>query len=157
MIKFEDLDQRIIERTAIFAETFKQLHKVAGWGKGVQLNVDVLYITMISYFHDIDRYKSFHGSEWADEHKSAGYTIKWISKFKPIMLVPGYDCSAEDKFCNQIYAVICGLSFLNVELDNISNDFLSTIYYHLYFRNSSGMELSSKMYVIEKAMNEQTP
>lgn len=83
----------------------------------VYLNEQLLRLVVGSYYDDIHKYKEYSGSEWANSHKQAAYTIKWIVTFKPIQIREEFDndsfSSSEILDINLIFALICGFSFLD--------------------------------------------
>jgi len=85
--------------------------------KAVYLNKCLLHFVVKSYYDDIHRYKDYCGSKWANNHKQAAYTIKWIVKFKPVQIRENYDSgsvlSNEIVDINLIFALVCAFSFLN--------------------------------------------
>jgi hypothetical protein len=50
-----------------------------------------------------------------------------------------------------------GLNFLEVNIDNISTAYFSNLLYTLRYRPIIAEVLASKMYLLEKAANQQTP
>ena len=83
----------------------------------VYLNNGLLHLAVSSYYDDIHRYKDYSGSQWANNHKQAAYTIKWIVKFKPVQIKENFDkpefLNNEILDINIIFALFCGFSFLD--------------------------------------------
>ena len=79
----------------------------------VCLNVDLLHAAVKSYYDDIHRYKHYANAELANSIKQAAYTIKWITKFRPIQAKKDVYVSIDT---NLRFALTCGFSFLDREL-----------------------------------------
>jgi hypothetical protein len=129
----------------------------------VYLNNVLLHAAVKSHFYDIHRYKTFAGSEWANEYKQAAYTIKWIVKFRPIQIKETTKNVTPAVFdINLIFALLCGFSFLNRKIvdvimqdkvridlqsknasgDNIEeNSFYDKLLYIMRYRAISGKQL----------------
>lgn len=124
----------------------------------VYLNEVLLYAAVSSYYDDIYRFKDFSCSKWADNHKQAGYTVKWIAKFRPIQILPGKDISKTIFTINSIFALFAGFSFLDTKVaDSISQHFYNHLVYLTLYRNLSGKHLASEFYVLECAVNNKKP
>lgn len=94
---------------------------IGGQDKTVQdsvyLNNVLLHAAIVSYYYDIHRYKNFSGSEWVNNYKQAAYSIKWITKFRPIQIKENTKNVTDKLFdINLIFALVCGFSFLNREM-----------------------------------------
>jgi len=95
--------------------------------KAVYLNEGLLHFVVKSYYDDIHRYKDYSGTTWANSHKQAAYTIKWIARFKPVQIKE--ECDNENDLNNEIvdinltFALMCGFFFLNThEISLISTE-----------------------------------
>jgi len=68
----------------------------------IDLHIDpaLLYIAVVSYFDDIDRFKRYHLEEperlKADEVKQAAFIVKWISRTKPVYVHRGLDLKSKN-------------------------------------------------------------
>ena len=102
--------------------------------KHLEVNRTVLHNVVVSYFDDVDRHKDYHGTDRVDNEKQAAYTIKWIAKLRPIQ----FRCAEEDVYrellyINEIYALRCGLSFMEITPAilprRLYDDFLYTLRY----------------------------
>jgi len=145
----------------------------------VYLNKGLLHLAVRSYYDDIQRYKDYCGSTWANEHKQTAYTIKWIARFKPIQIKENFDNekSLNGKILdiNLIFALKCGFSFLDgkivdlialekKEMDkynlSLKNDgkppklsFYDKLLYILRYRPFSGKQLISIFEAVELQYN----
>jgi hypothetical protein len=82
----------------------------------VYLNKVLLHSAIVSYYYDIHRYKNFSGSGWANHHKQAAYTIKWIVRFRPIQINDKTEEVTREIFdINLKFALTCGFAFLRRE------------------------------------------
>lgn len=124
----------------------------------VYLNEVLLYAAVSSYYDDIYRFKDFSCSKWADNHKQAGYTIKWIAKFRPIQILPGVEVNKSIFIINSVFALFVGFSFLDTKVaDSISKHFYDHLIYLTLYRNLSGKHLASEFYILECAVNNKKP
>ena len=95
--------------------------------KAVYLNNALLHLVVRSYYDDIHRFKDYSGSMWANRHKQAAYTIKWIVRFKPVQIRQEFDnekyIDNEILDINLTFALMCGFSFLDRKvIDLISSE-----------------------------------
>ena len=109
-------ETRIATRQELLEQIFSGLQASLGPDfNHLSINRMVLHNVVVSYFHDVDRHKDFHGSDRVDETKQAAFVIKWISKLRPIQ----FDCeighvSPSILYINEIYAVRSGLAFMKM-------------------------------------------
>lgn len=116
----------------------------------VYLNDDLLNIVVGSYFDDIYRFKDYSNSALADNHKQAAYTIKWISKIKPIQINKGAPTEKNILLVNSAFALFAGFTFLDENVTNIiSTSYLNHLIYSTLYRNISGRQLASTLYALE--------
>ena len=121
----------------------------------VYLNEDLLGIVIGSYFDDIYKYKLYSHSERANNHKQGAYIIKWISKIRPIQILPNIKVTEELLFINASFAIFVGFSFLELNVfDTIEPDFYKHLIYEAQYRNISGKNYASILYLIEKTAND---
>ncbi|MDE0423047.1 MAG: hypothetical protein OXK76_19445 [Gammaproteobacteria bacterium] len=129
-------ETRVAQRQELLEQIFTGL--LAGLDLGfanLELNRVVLFNVVVSYFHDVDRHKDFHGSERVDEAKQAAFTIKWISKLRPIQ----FTCEVEDAsqsilFINEMFAVRCGLAFMKLSPAILPRQLYDDLLYALRYR-----------------------
>lgn len=146
-------------------ETLKKLYSllIENYDKdisqSVYLNDVLLYATVSSYYDDIYRFKDYSCSKWADNHKQAGYTIKWISKFRPIQISSKSTLVDQTILTiNAVYALFAGFSFLDRKVsESITSHYYNHLIYLLIYRNISGKQLASLFYVLECAVNNTKP
>jgi hypothetical protein len=128
----------------------------------VYLNSVLLKSAITSYYIDIHRYKDFSGSAWANKHKQAAYTIKWLVRFRPIQTKEITEYLSEEIFeINLKFALVCGFAFLDKKVidlimqnkqkvdlinktkdeDKKENSFYDKLLYDLRYRQLSGKKL----------------
>lgn len=113
---------------------------------------ELLHCAVKAYFDDIERYKAYAGSEYADRHKQAAYTMKWISRFKPIQLKEGTKADTFLITINQKFAIYAGFVFLDPSVaTGISKEFFQHLVYTLTYRPLTGKMLATLIYAIECA------
>jgi hypothetical protein len=129
-----------LRRQARLRETllFKAYHRlVDSWPvadrQQCQLNRQLLRIVSESYFKDIQRKKDFHGIALVDEHKRAGYMIKWIMRFRPIQLT-SEKCSVKALLANEHFAMTVAFTFLRISPAMIPPTLYKNLIYSLRFR-----------------------
>lgn len=125
----------------------------------VYLNDDLLAIVVKSYFDDIYRIKAYTHSVRLDQHKQSAYLIKWISKIRPIQILP--NVSIADRrilLINSSFAIFAGFSFLSLKVSNcITPEFYKHLLYMCQYRNISGRQLATTLYVLEQRAESERP
>ena len=169
-------EDSIIKQFEIFKSRQPKIVKEA-----VYLNKGLLRFVVKSYFDDILRYKDYSGAERANSHKQAAYTIKWITKFKPIQIKEEYD--NPESFnevildINLIFALTSGFAFLDrkvidfiakekKDIDNFNKSlspedikdkaklsFYNKLLYNLRYRSFTGKHLTSIFEALELCVN----
>jgi hypothetical protein len=121
----------------------------------IYINKEFLACAVRSYFDDIYRFKEYSGSEYADNHKQAAYTIKWIARFRPIQIKEEVAMTTELLTINSVYALYAGFVFLDLNISNvISQHFFDHLIYTTQYRNLSGRQLATTLYVLECAVKQ---
>ena len=127
---------RIAKRQELLEQIFAGLASVPDLDFAhLELNRVVLFNVVVSYFHDVDRHKDFHGSERVDKAKQAAFTIKWISKLRPIQ----FTCKVEEAsqsilYVNEMFAVRCGLAFMQLSPSALPRQLFDDVLYALRYR-----------------------
>jgi hypothetical protein len=117
----------------------------------VYLNKDLLAVVVGSYFDDIYKYKLYSHSKRADRHKQGAYIVKWISKIRPIQILPNIEATKELLFINASFAIFVGFSFLKLNVfDAIEPAFYKHLIYETQYREISGKSYASLLYTVEK-------
>lgn len=102
----------------------------------LELNRVVLYNVVVSYFRDVDRHKEFHQTALVEQTKQAAFTIKWLAKLRPVQ----FRSSTEDVtqtmlYVNEVFAVRCGLAFMQISPDVLPQPLYDEILYTLRYRH----------------------
>lgn len=123
----------------------------------VYLNHHLLRVSVKSYFDDIYKFKTYTKSERADVHKQAAYQIKWISRIRPVQILPGKEDSitALGWMVNAYFAVFVGFSFLfgkNTQqiMEKVLPKYHSHLVYVAQYRNISGRELAYSLCALQE-------
>ncbi len=117
----------------------------------IYLNKELLHCAVAAYFDDIEKYKAYAGSRYANKHKQAAFTIKWVSRFKPIQIKESATMNHQLITINASFALFCGFSFLTPEIaDCLTQDFYDKLIYNLTYRNILGKEWSMIIELMEK-------
>lgn len=120
--------------------------------KHLFLSKELLHCAVNAYFDDIYKYKAYAGSEFADNHKQAAYTMLWLSKFKPIQIKEEAKIDTVYLTINEAFAIYSGLMFLNpTVMKGMTKSFYKHLVYTLVYRNIDGRGLASLLYVMETA------
>jgi hypothetical protein len=110
-----------------------------------------LYLTIISAYKDIERYKNFHLDDpfrqRSDAIKRSAYLAKWLCRFKPITVADTGDSSDlsnvdVDKatLVNELFALHLACVHISVDIAKdfvISDEKAYEIAYEMLFRNLS--------------------
>ena len=124
-------EKKIATRQELLEQIFAGLRDHLGSDfEHLEINRVVLHNIVVSYFYDVDRHKDFHGTSLVDETKQGAFTMKWITKLRPVQ----FHCSVQDVtdkilYANEIYAVRCGLAFMKISPDVLPEQ----LYYDLLY------------------------
>lgn len=117
-----------------------------------ELSVRRLYLTIISAYKDIERYKNFHQddphTQRSDAVKRASYLAKWLCRLKPLSICESDDGkfdlfnTAIDKttLINELFALFLATVHLSVDVKRdflIGPDKAYEIAYEMLFRHLS--------------------
>ena len=127
--------RRIEARCGLLEEKFAEFKQYAEGGQFMELDRYALYSAVVSYFHDVERHKRFHEIVLIDTVKQAGFTIKWIAKFRPIRFSWEEEVSDSLQHCNEIFAVRCGLGFMKLLPMVLPPELTTALNYTLRNRN----------------------
>ncbi|MDR2679728.1 MAG: hypothetical protein LBC47_02835 [Tannerella sp.] len=126
------------------------------------LNRAILAGVVRNYFGDIDRFKDYTGSDFADKHKQAAYTIKWIAKLKPIQIkIDTEDIHIYESMHNELMEINARFAiyaafvlFLDERLmPLISKTVFDHLIYDALFRNISGSQLAFSLFLMERIVS----
>ena len=151
---FEEIEEKTLKRFDSLLEMFQTFLDEEIFSENVYLNQGLLYKAVYSYFVDLQRTKCFHNISFADQHKKAAFTMKWLSKVKPIQIkhtVQVDQIDEETLQANEWFALVAGISFLDLSIDSLPDHYINNILYILQYRDVECLVLSSKMYLLEKS------
>lgn len=143
-------EQRILERVYIYEQIYN-LHVREIWFAN-HLSVEILRHVVDNYFVDVERTKDFHGNERVNRYRQAAFTLKWVSKLRPIQLKPGHSITDASMFINEIYAIQLAMHYLKKPLKNLPPPFLADLLYDLHFRPTDGEILTLVMRAIDSSL-----
>lgn len=148
------LGPRINARMHLLDQVYQRTF--ASW-PGQYLNTRILRMAVESYYCDLYRLKFFRNVEWADEHKKAAYTIKWLSVLRPIQIHRGAETDMSLLMVNGHYAVMAGLTLLDIKTgwkdDSWWVTYVANLNYLLHYHSPSVEQLSSEMCVLQTMDN----
>lgn len=122
------------------------------------LDMFLLRNCIISYYIDLERSKNFHGIEYSDDHKRAAYAMKWITKIRPIQILPGIKPTKYSILANEIFALYAGLGCIQgLTIADLSTTYCRNLMYSLRYRDIEPCLLSCHMYVLDKAIKKKLP
>ena len=113
-------------------------------------NRQLLRIVSESYFKDLDRKKDFHEISYADEHKRAGYMIKWIMRFRPVQLAKE-ECGVRALLANEHFALTVALRFLRLPPSVVPPNLYKNLIYSLRYRNHDANAWALTYFLLQEA------
>lgn len=119
------------------------------------LSKELLHCAVNAYFDDIYKYKYYAGSEYADRHKQAAYTMLWITRFHPIQILPEAKVDTTVLTINEAFALYAGFMFLDpIVPSRLQESFYQHLIYTLTYRHLTGKGLATLIYLMEKGAAE---
>jgi len=131
------IEIRALEREEVLNEMFLELLSSV-WEENhpkqrhCSMNRTLLLTVVESYFREIDVKKTVHGIEFADPHKRAAFTAKWLLKFRPIQFLTEHP-HEDFILANEEFAFIVACAMLEVNFENVPDSLMEHCLYH--FRN----------------------
>ena len=143
-------EERIDERLRFLEGVYNRFSN--RWD-GVRLNPYLLRETVESYFCDIYRLKFFRPIDYTNAHKQAAYTMKWLSRIRPIQMISGAGPLPTTIMSNAYYALMAGFALLDISFDNESSDwwasYVTEAVYNLHFHSPSVESLGQAMCALQ--------
>ncbi len=144
----QEIQRKVLRRLEVWQHIGEELIKkyVSDSGNDAfYLNEGILYLAAKSYFDDIIRYKTYSGSELAERPKIAAYTMKWLSKLKPIQLTHFDENTSEFSLqINYHFALHCACSAIDVEVKDLEKieetGIFEDLLYNMQYRTISGKQ-----------------
>ena len=117
------------------------------------LSKELLHCAVRAYFDDIYKYKAYAGSQYADRHKQAAYTIIWINRFRPIQLKPVKPKAKVPTTLltiNESFALYAGFMFLDPKvISKLQGSFFQHLIYTLVYRELPAKGWATLIYLME--------
>lgn len=159
-IEEEEEENKVLERIDLLKCEFEDLKtEHALEFKELNLNLSILRYLVNSYFHDVRRYKDFHGKgSLINEWKKGGFTIKWILKLRPVQFdVEPKQVNAKMLYANEIFALHSGFSLAEIDIKNnvvkkMLNESMDEILYTFKFRPIDEGQLFLWLATIERML-----
>lgn len=152
--------EKIRRRIHSLKTLFRTMAMRGGW-YSVEMNDAILASCVACYFKDLERHKSSHNFPYADQHKRAAYTIKWVVKLRPIHPTEtGPPLPLRGHMANELFAVFAGLEHLALPdqaITHFSRAYLRNLLYNLRHHPVIAETLASEMYLLECAYNSRMP
>lgn len=143
---------KIAARMSSTAKLFSTVSAKRKWPIGIYLNLSILENAIEHYFRDVGETKSRHGIDNADRHKRAAFTLKWISRIRPIQVEAGVKIShTEFLLANEIFAVFAALEHLEITFADIDFKWLANMIFTLRYRDFNAETMASEMYLVEQS------
>lgn len=145
----EDIEKRFNTLVSLYEKQFLE-GLSQKYRDSIYLSKELLHCAVAAYFDDIYKYKAYAGSEYADRHKQAAYTMIWITRFHPIQILPTAKADTTILTINEAFALYAGFMFLNpVVLTKLQKSFYQHLIYTLTYRNLSCKGLATLIYLLE--------
>lgn len=147
---------KLLSRLAEIADAFDflKIHSGSEWAL-VQLNPLILRDALQKYYEDLRHTKCSNGIKFADRHKRAGFTFKWICKLRPVQVI--IDSSNAQKVgwkalvANEMLAVYVAATFLEIRPDQLRVHFVNALMNIAHRRDIDGELCSAMMYLLEES------
>ena len=153
-VLLEKLESRIIERCALLEDIYAR--HIQRW-PGTYLHRHILRETVESYFCDVYRLKFFRPVNWIDCHKQAAYTIKWISRMRPIQLETGAAPKRASLMANAYFGVAAAMWFMEIRDVLVDRKwwkkYITNLIYLLHFHSVQVEHLCSEMCLMQAVHN----
>ena len=132
--------------------------------KNLAVDEPILQQTVMDYFADIYRLKSFHKIEHVNKAKILAYEVYWILRRKPLQVCNSIIAKSEDNqtqklvFANEGFSVTLIANELMMpkstvpvspEKESIILDFLDQLYYHFKYRVIDKQALETVLYAFD--------
>jgi hypothetical protein len=151
------LNETVIQKsiTKLMRSCVRIYHKQFSKNTSLLLNVRLLRESVESSYCDLYRLKFFRGVHQEDTHKRSAFSIKWLSKIKPIQNI-GQDTTSKAIYANELFAINIGLNILEIspkQLYHKHRVYFANLIYLLHFHACDPEQLASEMYLLDKLMN----
>jgi len=127
-------EDKIILRIDYIKSFFNNIKSSLNIGEGLQICEQTINLLVQSYFHDVERYKSFHNTPYIDGVKQAAITTKWILKMRPVYIHKYKPVRMTEYFGNEILALKLGLVYIEIPPEKIPPELSHLAIYTFKYR-----------------------
>lgn len=99
-------EETIVNRTGFLYQKMTSFIRDNHLEDAAYINEALLRRTVIDYFTDIYRLRTFHGIAAVNRHKIIAYTVFWLLRRQPIQLREGAPDTDEYVFANENFAAV---------------------------------------------------
>jgi len=150
------LAERPEERAKDLLHSFNEFSK--HWSDSTKEETDInrrLLLEVTSrYFMDVDRKKAENDIEWADSHKRAAFTVKWLLRFKPIQYKSSHT-AVEASLANEEFALFVACAYLEIDLVQLPKTLINHIVMHFRHETFHPEPWACTFFVLEKCREAQ--
>ena len=154
-------EEKIIERYTFLEKKINDFIEASGNQDIAMCNSDILNHVIMDYFTDIYRLKTFHNIDHTNIAKITAYSVAWIIRRKPIVLLKN-PTEDKDVFLNERFCISLIVSEVlykdgNVQLDknqmNALDEYIDLFLYYLMYRpcDPQSIELAICSFLTGKA------
>lgn len=145
----EDIEKRFDTLVRLYEDQFLE-GLAPKYREAIYLSKELLHCAINAYFDDVYKYKAYAGSEYADRHKQAAYTMIWVTRFHPIQILPQAKTDTTLLTINEAFALYAGFMFLDpIVITKLQKSFYRHLIYTLTYRNLTGKGLATLIYLLE--------
>lgn len=147
--RVEDLEMRFLMLWNAFDELCLQLDPSVR--RFVHMDPALLRDVVANYYADLHVTKSFHGIGYADCHKRAAFTLKWIVRLRPIQLRQRRTPAPLALYIlNEVFATRAALAFINIDPQKYTEGFFDAFVTMCHRRELDSEVLSALMYCLDQ-------
>lgn len=111
-------------------------------GSTILIDYDALWNLSRSYVDDVGRYAAYHETEVPDQARRCAYMVKWLMKFRPIVVMDIKDRKKEEirtvaLMANELFALMCVSGMMEFDWNDISERMRTILLYSLRHRYNS--------------------
>lgn len=156
------VEQRFASWFESSLDFIKQYEEDTGNKNLLVLNEGILLHTAKSYYDDVFKYKHYSESDYTSDFKKASFTLKWISRHKPIQISVNdpKNITELELDINNLYALKCACSYidgLNVQDLLNKSDLVDQIFYNLSYRDVCGKTYALTFELIQELLGIPNP
>lgn len=156
MVQLDETQRlKVAKRLHLLFSAFDTFCKHRPLPQGVYLNQALAANCVERYFMDLNETKDAHAIHYADAHKRAAFSLKWIVKVRPVQIERGVKVVEKGVLLiNELFAVFFALEHLKITFSNIETGYLRNLLYTLRYRDFDPEVLASEMYLLEQQVTQ---